>query len=41
MRSLWGVREEGQLNQDSSGTPARTPAGRFKQISTVNNRTLS
>jgi hypothetical protein len=38
MINLWGVREEGQLNQDSSGPPARTPGGQFKQISTVSNR---
>jgi hypothetical protein len=34
-RSLKGVGEGGQLNQDPSSKPGRMTAGCFKQISTV------
>jgi hypothetical protein len=35
LRSLLGVGEGGQLNQDSSSQPARALAGYFKKISAV------
>ncbi len=41
MRGLQGVKQEGQVSQDSSGTPERTPAGHFRQFSIGNKGTLS